>query len=133
MYANKTDSAAKCHCGLAVDFVHCCRPYIYSEQIAPTAEALMRSRYSAFVEGHEEYLLASWHPDTRPSRVRLDPEQRWLGLSIKSTESGGIDDSNGRVEFVARFKINGKGHRLHESSRFEKIAGQWFYLDGDHL
>lgn len=93
----------------------------------------MRSRYSAFVECHEDYLLSSWHPDTRPSRVRFDPEQRWLGLSIKSTEHGGVDDGSGRVEFVARFKVNGKGHRLHENSRFEKIAGQWFYLNGDHL
>jgi SEC-C motif-containing protein len=93
----------------------------------------MRSRYSAYVEGNEPYLLASWHPQTRPSRVRLDPQQRWLGLRIKSTEEGGSDDIRGKVEFVARFKINGKGHRLHEMSRFEKIQRCWYYLDGQHL
>jgi SEC-C motif-containing protein len=93
----------------------------------------MRSRYSAYVEGNEPYLLASWHPQTRPSRVRLDPQQRWLGLRIKSTEEGGADASLGKVEFVARFKINGKGHRLHEISRFEKIEERWYYLDGEHL
>ena len=93
----------------------------------------MRSRYSAFVERDESYLLASWHPDTRPSGVRLDPEQRWLGLSIKSTEAGTPADNTGVVEFVARFKIAGKGHRLHERSRFEKIEGCWYYLDGEHL
>ena len=93
----------------------------------------MRSRYSAFVERDESYLLATWHPDTRPSRVRLPPEQRWLGLRIKATAEGGPSDSTGTVEFVARFKIDGKGHRLHEISRFEKINGRWYYRDGEHL
>ena len=93
----------------------------------------MRSRYSAFALGEEDYLLASWHPQTRPSRVRLDPQQKWIGLSIKSTEAGQVDDVKGIVEFVARFKIAGKGHRLHERSRFENIDDRWFYLDGDHL
>jgi SEC-C motif-containing protein len=93
----------------------------------------MRSRYSAFVVGDEPYLLASWHPGSRPSRVRLHPQQRWLGLSIRSAVAGGERDSTGTVEFVARFKINGKGHRLHEISRFEKVNGRWYYLGGEHL
>ncbi len=93
----------------------------------------MRSRYSAFVENDQHYLLASWHLDTRPSRVRFDPEQRWLGLKIKSTEAGLETDKLGTVEFVARFKVHGKGHRLHEVSRFEKIEGRWYYRDGEHL
>lgn len=92
----------------------------------------MRSRYSAYCKGQSDYLLASWHPDTRPSRVRLDPEQNWIGLSIKSTEAGELGDDTGIVEFVARFKIAGKGHRLHETSRFEHIDGRWYYLSGDH-
>ncbi len=92
----------------------------------------MRSRYSAFVEGIEPYLLATWHPDTRPSRVRLDDKQRWLGLSIKACEAGGPEDDTGTVEFVARFKVDGRGHRLHETSRFERIDGRWYYRDGDH-
>ena len=93
----------------------------------------MRSRYSAFVECNEAYLLASWHPHTRPSRVRFNSEQRWLGLRIKECEAGAAADDVGTVEFVARFKVNGKGHRLHERSRFEKIDGRWYYLDGEHL
>jgi len=93
----------------------------------------MRSRYSAFVVADEPYLLASWHPDTRPSKVRLNPKQRWLGLRIKSTEAGSESDATGKIEFVARFKIEGKGHRLHEISRFEKVDGRWYYLDGEHL
>ena len=93
----------------------------------------MRSRYSAFVEEDEKYLLATWHPSTRPSRARFDPGQRWLGLKVKASSAGLTEDDTGTVEFVARFKINGKGHRLHEISRFEKIKGCWYYLDGQHL
>ena len=93
----------------------------------------MRSRYSAYAKGEGDYLRDTWHPSKRPSRVRLDPEQRWIGLSIKDTEAGQADDDTGVVEFVARFKVNGKGHRLRERSRFEKIEGRWYYLDGEHL
>ena len=93
----------------------------------------MRSRYCGFVLRDEAYLLATWHPDTRPSRVRFDEQQRWLGLSVRSTEDGGADDTAGTVEFVARFKIIGRGHRLHEISRFERVDGRWYYLDGQHL
>ena len=92
----------------------------------------MRSRYSAFVVGDTPYLLATWHPATRPSRVRLDDRQRWLGLSVKDREAGGPNDDAGTVEFVARLKINGRGHRLHETSRFERIDGRWYYRDGKH-
>lgn len=93
----------------------------------------MRSRYCGFVLCDERYLLTTWHPDTRPGRVRLDKQQRWLGLKIYSAGRGGPNDITGTVEFVARFKINGRGHRLHEVSRFEKIEGRWYYLDGKHL
>ena len=122
-----------CHCGSGSAFADCCGPVIADHSKALSAEQLMRSRYSAFVERDDSYLLASWHPQTRPSRVRFDPEQRWLGLRIKSTAAGGPEDSEGTVEFVARFKVHGKGHRLHEISRFEKIDGLWYYLDGEHL
>jgi SEC-C motif-containing protein len=127
------DMVTLCSCGNKLGYTKCCGRFISGEAIAPSAEALMRSRYSAFARGEESYLLATWHPDTRPSRVRLDPLQNWLGLAIKSTEAGLADDQQGRVEFVARFKVAGKGHRLHERSRFEKVDGQWYYLDGEHL
>lgn len=93
----------------------------------------MRSRYTGFVTLDEPYLLSTWHPDNRPSRVTLDENHQWLGLSIRATEAGKADDQSGTVEFVARFKVNGKGHRLHEISRFEKMDGRWYYLDGQHL
>lgn len=90
----------------------------------------MRSRYTAFVEGREDYLLATWAPETRPASLALDPDQRWLGLSIRATEAGGADDAEGRVEFVARSRVRGQGVRLHERSRFRREAGRWVYVDG---
>ena len=133
----KTKTAAartdECHCGSARDYDACCGVLISGAASAETAEQLMRSRYSAFVVGQQQYLLDTWHPKTRPSRVRLDDDQRWLGLKIRSVNAGGAADDAGTVEFVARFKVGGRGHRLHEISRFEKIDGRWYYLDGEHL
>ena len=128
-----TTTNVVCHCGGSLGYGDCCEPVINGKIAAISAEQLMRSRYSAFVECDETYLLATWHPDSRPSRVRFDPDQRWLGLSIKSTEAGTASDTTGKVEFVARFKVAGKGHRLHEVSCFQKIDDCWFYLNGVHL
>jgi len=124
---------AHCPCGDEQPHESCCGRYLSGERKAETAEQLMRSRYCGFVFGNEDYLLATWHPETRPSRVRLDNQQRWLGLAIRSTHAGSADDDEGQVEFVARFKVNGKGHRLHEKSRFRKIDGEWLYVDGEFL
>lgn len=93
----------------------------------------MRSRYSAYVTGNREYLLASWHRDTRPRNLQLDtqPATRWIGLKIVATQEGQSGDSEGRVEFIARYKINGRASRLRENSRFVREQGRWFYLDGE--
>ncbi len=90
----------------------------------------MRSRYSAFVEGRREYLWRTWAEETRPEVLDLDPEQRWLGLSIRETSAGGVADDIGEVEFVARSRVGGRGQRLHERSRFRRVNGEWFYVDG---
>lgn len=127
------EAVLACPCGSGQLYGNCCEAYILEVEPAPTAELLMRSRYTAFALGEAPYLLASWHPNTRPSRIRLDPQQRWIGLAIKSTGEGGAEDDSGTVEFVARFKVDGKGHRLHERSYFEKISGRWYYKNGDHL
>jgi SEC-C motif-containing protein len=90
----------------------------------------MRSRYSAFVLGRGTYLLDTWHPSTRPSGLEPDtPGLRWLGLQVR--EQRMIDADHGTVEFVARSKLSGKAHRLHELSRFVREGGCWFYVDGD--
>lgn len=93
----------------------------------------MRSRYTAFALERSDHLLATWHPDTRPRQVSFDPTQRWLGLKILRTEQGADDDETGVVEFVARVKTGSRATRLQEVSRFLRINGQWFYLDGDHI
>ena len=88
----------------------------------------MRSRYSGFVLGLTDYLLATWHPDTRPSSIEFPPDLRWLGLEIRA--SAHQDADHATVEFVARSKRAGRAMRLHEISRFVRIEGQWLYVDG---
>jgi len=119
-----------CPCGSGAARRDCCGPYLDGDAVAPTAEALMRSRYSAFVEGRRDYLLRTWAEETRPAVLDLDPGQRWLGLSIRSTSVGGMADDVGEVEFVARFRVAGRGQRLHQRSRFRRVNGEWFYVDG---
>lgn len=90
----------------------------------------MRSRYSAYVLKLEDYLLQTWHPDTRPSSLDLPTEDqmKWLGLEVKRHE---IQDENyALVEFIARYKMNGKAEKLQETSRFLRINDRWLYLDG---
>jgi SEC-C motif-containing protein len=97
---------------------------------APDAEALMRSRYSAYVLGLGDYLLATWHPSTRPpGQPVFEPGQRWLGLEVRRHEAE--SDERAVVEFVARCKLGGRATRLHETSRFVREAGRWYYVDGD--
>ncbi len=89
----------------------------------------MRSRYTAFVQGRTDHLLATWHPATRPAGLTLEAGQRWLGLEVRAHRR--IDDDHAEVEFVARSRLAGRGQRLHERSRFVREAGRWFYVDGD--
>jgi SEC-C motif-containing protein len=90
----------------------------------------MRSRYSAFVLGLHDYLLQTWHPSTRPASLAPDPAGlRWLGLQVRAHQQTDADHAS--VEFVARSKLGGRAHRLHERSRFVREHGRWFYVDGD--
>ncbi|MFN3376108.1 MAG: YchJ family protein [Burkholderiaceae bacterium] len=108
----------------------CCGPWLASGGApAPDAEALMRSRYSAFVLGRADYLQATWHASTRPADLVLDPAVRWLGLQVRGHWVTGADTAE--VEFVARSRQGGRGVRLHERSRFVREAGRWWYVDGD--
>lgn len=93
----------------------------------------MRSRYTAYVKGDASYLERTWHHTTRPARLQLDAGHisQWKSLTVLSTQAGGTDDSEGSVEFVARYKINGRAGKLQENSRFVKQSGCWYYLAGD--
>ena len=91
----------------------------------------MRSRYCAHVLGNVRYLLDTWHPRTRPAQIPIESTRRWLGLDVKDVQAGEAGDIHGSVEFVARFKIAGRAHRLHELSQFKFDNGRWFYVDGE--
>ena len=122
-----------CPCGSGQSLAACCGRYHGGGQWPDTAVALMRSRYSAYVLGDEAYLLASWHPDTRPAALNLADELpvKWLGLSVLDQQAGQPGDSHGTVSFVARYKVNGRALRLAETSRFVREAGRWCYLEGE--
>ncbi len=91
----------------------------------------MRSRYTAFALGDRTHLLATWHPDTRPVELALDPEQRWLHLRIDAVSGGGPFDTDGTVEFTAAYRIRRGRGELRELSRFAREDGRWYYVDGD--
>jgi SEC-C motif-containing protein len=121
-----------CPCGSGRPYAGCCGRWHAGAQHlqAPDAEALMRSRYAAFVLGLNHYLLMTWHPSTRPPELEPpEPGLKWLGLEVRRHVP--VDDTHATVEFVARSKLGGRAHRLHETSRFVKEEGRWFYVDGD--
>ncbi|WP_296805547.1 YchJ family metal-binding protein [Thiocapsa sp.] len=120
----------RCPCGAAADYSVCCGRYLDTELLPDTAEALMRSRYVAYFRARTGYLLFTWHPSTRPSTLDLEGEPvRWIGLQVRRVEAGGPDDRHGIVEFVARYKVGGRAYRLHETSRFVREDGRWFYMN----
>lgn len=122
---------ALCPCGSNKEFNDCCAPYVEGREFAPSAEALMRSRYTAYTRLAEDYLLATWHPSTRPASLDLadDVPTKWIGLEVKRQEQQDADHAS--VEFVARYKVKGRAQRLHEVSRFVRENAKWFYVDGD--
>lgn len=118
-----------CPCGRGPAFDACCGRYLGTGVPAPDAESLMRSRYTAFVRGDVAHLLATWHASQRPGRLELDEDVKWLGLEVKRHTP--IDDTHAEVEFVARSRVQGRGQRLHERSRFVREEGYWYYVDGE--
>ncbi|WP_055492691.1 YchJ family protein [Streptomyces sp. TP-A0356] len=118
-----------CPCGLPEAYEKCCGRFHSGTSLAPTAEALMRSRYSAFVKRDAGYLLRTWHPRTRPARLDLDPGMRWTGLEVLETTDGSAFHATGTVTFRASYR----GGTLQERSRFERLDGAWVYVDGSLL
>ncbi|NVD71456.1 hypothetical protein HUX88_12970 [Duganella sp. BJB1802] len=139
--SKKSTAPATCPCG-GPSLASCCGPYIAGAAIPPTAEALMRSRYTAYVQRNEPYLMATWHASTRPAEPIMSKEEKlqWLGLEVKSAlrlrqrKAEDAAPTKDTVEFVARFKTNGRAQRLHEISNFVREPAEgglrWFYVDG---
>jgi len=123
---------APCPCGSTKLYAACCGRWHAGPQHlqAPDAEALMRSRYSAYALDLPDYLLATWHASTRPASLQAtEPGLKWLGLDVRRHHA--LDADHATVEFVARSKSAGRAQRLRESSRFAREGGRWFYVDGD--
>ncbi|MFF4172912.1 YchJ family protein [Streptomyces sp. NPDC001744] len=121
-----------CPCGRDAPYGECCgRFHPGTAGTAPTAELLMRSRYSAFVVRDEAYLLRTWAPETRPDGIDFDPELRWTGLEIEETTGGTAFHQHGTVTFTARHLHGGEPGALRERSRFVRREGAWVYVDGD--
>jgi SEC-C motif-containing protein len=119
-----------CPCGSGKTESSCCGPLLAGAR-APTAESLMRSRYTAYVRGAIDYLIETHDAEVDRSGVeRWSRESRWLGLEIVSVERGGENDEEGIVEFIARGESGGKPFAHHERSRFHRVDGRWKYLDG---
>ncbi len=123
-----------CPCGRPSAFNDCCAPYINGLTTPQTAEALMRSRYSAYATGAIPYILETTHPDTR-SKVKIQEISAWLQsitswdkLEILATQKGSPTDTTGQVEFVAHFHQQAQPHLIHEKSNFKKLNGKWYYL-----
>ncbi|MGK2349192.1 YchJ family metal-binding protein [Actinomyces sp. W5033] len=128
-----------CPCGSGQGFTDCCEPLLDGAP-APTAQALMRSRYTAFVVGDEDHLFRTWHPRTRPPGPYCQPGTRWLGLTVHECVGGGGESADGEealVELTARYEApDGRGgtvvNALHERSTFLRRAGRWLYVGGEH-
>jgi len=124
-------AAPPCPCGSGQPYARCCQPLHDGEIQAASALILMRSRYAAFVQRRSDYLLATWHPSTRPATLALDesPPPKWIGLQIRAHRP--LDEDHAEVEFLARYRVGGRAQRLHETSRFVREDGRWYYVDGD--
>ncbi|MCC6302212.1 MAG: YchJ family protein [Gammaproteobacteria bacterium] len=124
-----------CPCGSGRDYPACCGPVIEGSGPAATAEALMRSRYSAFARGAIDHLEHSLHPDARADHDaeatrRWADKAEWQGLTIVATTGGGPDDDAGTVEFIASYRQKGVTHAHHEVGAFHRHQGRWYYTDG---
>ena len=125
-------STPSCPCGSGREFSLCCEPFLEGKEHAPTAERLMRSRYTAYVRQDVPYLLASWHPSTRPENLTLEESLSWHGLTVLAAQ-GGPEEQEGVVEFVAAFAVQGQRQQLRERSRFLREEDRWLYVDGVEL
>jgi len=120
-----------CPCGSGRSFADCCRPFVKGELEPPTAESLMRSRYTAYVRRDAGYLHRTWHPTTVPTTLDVEAVE-WRGLDVVGTTGGGLDDEEGTVTFVAHHSTGAiSTGSMRETSRFVKQDGRWLYVDGE--
>lgn len=129
---------SQCPCGSGKEYDACCGPIIRGEHAAESAEALMRSRYTAYAKGEIEHLTESLHPGSRhdhdaAAARRWAAESQWMGLEVRSVVGGGAGDEKGEVEFVAQYRDKGALRKHHETGLFTKEEGRWYYLSGKQV
>jgi SEC-C motif domain protein len=125
-----------CPCDSGNTYEKCCEPFIRGERNPETAEQLMRSRYSAYALQEIPYIHDTIHPDSREDwdeegALKWSKSSVWNGLEIIQTEAGGPADDQGTVEFIAGFSMENKRLQHHELAVFEKVAGRWYFKDGE--
>lgn len=128
---NVSDTEVSCLCGSNCNYSLCCQPFHNKDKLPATAEALMRSRFTAYANKNDAYLLATWDATKRPKAIDFSKEEAvWTKLDIVKTKKGSEKDSKGIVEFKAYYSLDNEAYVMNEISRFIKVAGQWRYLDG---
>jgi SEC-C motif domain protein len=125
----KLKTHENCVCCSGKSYAECCLPF-HNGALAPTPEALMRSRYSAYVLQLTSYLMSTWHGTTSPGDLEPNPFMKWLSLEVLHSDMSG---DVGVVEFIAHYKENGKAGKLHELSRFVREGERWLYIDGQMM
>lgn len=125
-----------CPCASGMEFEACCKPYLSGEKKPVTAEALMRSRYSAFAVQQISYLKDTLLADSRDdfneqAVAHWAQSATWTGMEVLDVQGGGENDDTGMVHFVARYQVRGKPQEFEEHATFQKVDGDWFYVDGD--
>ncbi|MBR3085047.1 MAG: YchJ family protein [Kiritimatiellae bacterium] len=131
-----TEDSNLCPCGSKLQFEDCCGPYLMGDKDPPTAEALMRSRYTAYAMGSIDYLYKSSCAKIQrefdaDGCKKWSESAEWTGMEVLRTEGGGESDDKGVVEFIAHYSINGKPVNHHETSEFGRIGGKWKFIDGE--
>ncbi len=132
----ETNADKPCPCGSGKTYTECCGPFIAGDADPQTAEALMRSRYTAYAVCAVDYLRDSMHPDTRDRGFDRDSVEQWskhsewLGIEVLNSRKGTADDDEGTVEFIARYKDDKTTFDHHETSQFRKHNGRWYFVDG---
>lgn len=117
-----------CPCGTGRPYAACCAPFVEDGLAAPSAEQLMRSRYTAYALGRTDHVFRTWHPATRPADVEPDSSLQWEGLTVRDVVAGSAGDSSGVVEFEARWRVGGQRGALAERSTFARRGGRWVYV-----
>lgn len=129
---------SECPCGSQASYQSCCEVYHLTKKSVPTAEALMRARYSAYAKGNVDFIESSYHPEKRSDFDRKETERwakssKWHGLNILKVEQGSATDREGVVEFVADYDVDGDEYHHHERALFKKENGEWYFFDGKIL